>query len=79
MPSPFAPKRAHSLSEDERGMVRYRFGSGVLPEDSLVSFDGNTLTIEHFDLERHLELNPGINIELIGHGRLSFPVTQDKC
>lgn len=66
----FKKTKAHALTEDQRELVRARFGSAVLPETTLVSYDGLCVAIEHLDLEAFIDLNPNMPSMLIGFGEL---------
>lgn len=75
MLSEFGPVEAHELTDEQRGLVAALFGSGVLPEDSIVELHNGNLIIEHFNLDRFLELCPDLNLRLIADGKLHFPIT----
>jgi hypothetical protein len=72
--SDFGPVTAHALTERERNVVEALFGSGVLPEDSIVEVHNGNLIIEHFNLDRFLELFPDLDPRLIGSGRLHYQI-----
>jgi hypothetical protein len=71
---PFEPKAAHSLRDEERTIVDSLFGSCVLPPDSLVSFDGKHLVIEHVNLDHFIDQGFNIDLRLVANGRLHFPI-----
>lgn len=75
MISDVGPVEAHGLTDDQRRLVADLFGSGVLPEDSIVEVHNGNLIIEHFNLDRFLELCPDLDIRLIADGELHFPIT----